>query len=92
MATIKVFYTEGYNTWIVKEPVEINTDDYPELEGMSKEEIEKYLTQNASEMRSSEGDDADSYSLYDECFDQDDKRVKEYNNEVSFQIELENEK
>ncbi len=51
-----------------------------------------YLTQNASEMKSSEGDEADSYSLYDECFDQDDKRVKEYNNEVSFQIELENEK
>jgi len=91
MAYIKVFYTEGYNTWIVKEPVEINIDDYPELEGMSKEEIEKYLTENADKMKSSEGDDADSYSLYDECFDQDERRTKEYNNEVSFQIELENE-
>jgi hypothetical protein len=87
MAHIKVFYTEGYNTWIVKEPVEINTDDYPELEGMSKEEIEKYLTKNASNMKSSEGDDPDSYSLYDECSEMNDVRVKEYNHETSFQIE-----
>jgi len=58
---------------------------------MSKEEIEKYLTENADKMKSSEGYDADSYSLYDECFDQDERRTKEYNNEVSFQIELENE-
>jgi hypothetical protein len=87
MAHIKVFYTEGYNTWIVKEPVEINTDDYPELEGMSKEEIEKYLTKNASNMKSSEGDDPDSYSLYDECSEMSDVRVKEYNHETSFQIE-----
>lgn len=87
MAHLKVFYTEGYNTWTVKEPVLINLDDYPELNGLSKEEIEKYLTENADKMKSSEGDDADTYSLYDECMDQDDKRVKEYNNEVSFQVE-----
>ena len=87
MANLKVFYCEGYNTWIVKEPVEINLEDYPELNGLSIEEIQKYLTQNADKMKSSEGDDADVYSLYDECMDQEDKRVKEYNNEVSFQIE-----
>ena len=90
MAKIKVFYTEGYNTWIVKEPIEIDTADYPELEGLSKDEIEKYLTANADSMKSSGGDEADTYSLYDECFDQDEIRTKEYNNEVSFQIELEN--
>lgn len=88
MATIKVFYTEGYNTWIVKEPVEINTDDYSELQGLSKEEIEAYLTKNAESMKSSEGDDANTYSLYDECFDQEEIRNKEYNNEISFQIEI----
>lgn len=87
MAQLRVFYTEGYNTWVVKEAVEINTDDYPELNGLSNEEIEKYLTNNADKMKSSEGDDPNSYSLYDECMDQEDKRVKEYNNEVSFQIE-----
>ncbi len=92
MAKIKVFYTEGYSTWVVKEPIEIDTADYPELEDLSKEEIEKYLTKNADSMKSSEGDEPNSYSLYDECFDQDDIRTKEFNNEVSFQIELENEK
>ena len=87
MAKIKVFYTESYNTWIVKEPIEIDTDDYPELKGLSKDEIEKYLTNNATEMKSSEGDDSDSYSLYDEASEQDDRRVKEYGHETNFEIE-----
>lgn len=91
MATIKVFYTEGYNTWIVKEAIEINTEDYPELEGLSKEEIEEYLTKNATNMKSTEGDEPDSYSLYDECLEMDDIRVKEYNHESGFQVELKNE-
>ncbi len=88
MAKIKVFYTEGYNTWIVKEPIEIDTADYPELEGLSNEEIEKYLTKNASNMKSTDGDEPDAYSLYDECSEMDDIRVKEYNHETSFQIEI----
>jgi hypothetical protein len=87
MAKIKVFYTEGYSVWIVKEPVIIDTDDYPELEGLSNEEIEKYLTKNADTMKSSEGDEPNSYSLYDECYEQDEIRNKETGNEVSFQIE-----
>ncbi len=87
MAKIKVFYTEGYSVWVVKEPVIIDTADYPELEGLSKEEIEKYLTKNADTMKSSEGDEPNSYSLYDECYEQDDIRNKETGNEVSFQIE-----
>ena len=67
MVTIKVFYTEGYNTWIVKEPVEINTEDYPELEGMSEEEAKDYIKWNACDMYK-EGED--SYSLWDELLDQ----------------------
>lgn len=88
MAKIRVFYTEGYNTWIVKEAVEIDTDEYPELKDLSKDDIEKYLTDNAMDMKSSTGDDPSSYSLWDECQEQNDKRVKEYNNEVSFQVEI----
>jgi hypothetical protein len=38
-------------------------------------------------MKSSEGDEPNSYSLYDECYEQDDIRNKETGNEVSFQIE-----
>lgn len=87
MAKIKVFYTEGYSMWVVKESIEIDTDNYPELKDLNKEEIEKYLTQNASDMKSSEGDEPNAYSLYDECYEQDDIRNKETNNEVSFQIE-----
>ena len=87
MAKIKVFYTEGYSTWIVKEPIEIDTDDYPELNGLSKDEIEKYLTKNATEMKSSEGDEPNMYSLYDEASEQNDIRVKEYGHETNFEIE-----
>lgn len=87
MAKIKVFYTEGWSTWIVKDSVEIDTDNYPVLQGMSKEEIAKYISLHAEEMRSSEGDDPDSYSLYDECQNQHDIRHKETGNEVAFQIE-----
>jgi uncharacterized protein len=36
---IKVYQTEEYVTYIVREPLTIDLDDYPELEGMSNEEI-----------------------------------------------------
>lgn len=88
MAKIKIFYTEGYDIWIVKEPIEIDTDDYPELKGLDKEEIEKYLNKHADEMKSSEGESPDEWSLYDEAQSQDDRRVKEYNHETNFQVEI----
>ena len=89
MAKIKVFYTEGFQTWIVKEPVEIDTNDYPELEGLSKEEVEKYLNDNASDMKSTDGDEANEWSLLDECSNMDDRRVKEYGHDSEFEVEIE---
>lgn len=88
MAKIKVFYTEGYATWVVKEPIEIDTADYPELEGMNVDEIESYLDENASQMKSTAGEDPDSFSLYDELNEQEDTRVKEYNHETNFKVEI----
>lgn len=87
MAKIKVFYTEGYDTWIVKNPVEIDTDSYPELQGLNEDEIIEYLKNNADNMKSSDGSDPEEWSLYDECQEQTDLKVKESNNEVSFLIE-----
>lgn len=91
MAKIKVFYTEGFNTWIVKEPIEIDTKDYPELEGLSKDEIEKYLDEHAHEMKSSEGEEPQIWSLYEQAQSEDDRRVKEYNHETNFQVEIDSE-
>jgi hypothetical protein len=31
---IKIHQTEAYTTFIVREPITIDLDDYPELEGM----------------------------------------------------------
>lgn len=36
--TIAVFATEYYETSIVREPIELNIEDYPELDGMTAEE------------------------------------------------------
>lgn len=51
MAKINVYGTESYCTWICREPVEVDTDNYPELEGMSDEEIKDYIRENAYEMK-----------------------------------------
>lgn len=42
--------TESYSTFISRESVTINTDDYPELQGMTEEEAQDYIKSNASEM------------------------------------------
>lgn len=91
MAKIKVHYSEGYDTWMIKEPVIIDTDNYPELNGLSTEEIVQYLNENASNMKSTDGDEPDTYSLYDEAIEKDNIRVKETNNEVSFVVEFDDE-
>ncbi len=49
--TITVFATESYETYLFRESLEINVEDYPELAGMSKEEIVSYVEENAWEMK-----------------------------------------
>ena len=48
---INVYVTESYTTWLVKEPIEIDTDNYPELEGKTEEEIKDYIRENCYEMK-----------------------------------------
>jgi len=49
--TIAVFATEYYETSITREPVELNIADYPELEGMTTQEVIDYVESNAWEMK-----------------------------------------
>jgi hypothetical protein len=51
MAKINVYRTESYDTWILKEPVEIDTDNYPEMEGMTEEEMKDYIRENYHDMK-----------------------------------------
>ena len=59
---MKIRMTRSYEMWESYEPIEINPEDYPELEGMSDEEILDYLNENMYEFElkdSSEGNLAD---------------------------------
>ena len=71
--TISVGLTESYSTWVVRESIEINIEDYPELVGMNEEEIQDYIRCNSGDMKSN---DEYSDSLYDELIQRDVVRDK----------------
>ena len=71
--TIAVFATEYYETSIVREPIELNIEDYPELEGMTAEEAIDYVESNAWEMAAT---DSDYDSLAEELNSQDIRRLR----------------
>ena len=62
--TISVRMTESYSTFVSHESIELNVEDYPELEGMTEEEIQDYIKSNSDDMKPTN----DEYytSLYDE--------------------------
>ena len=72
--TISVKMVEYYNTMVVREPIQINVADYPELNGMSEEEVKDYIKDNWSDMKSTNEEWYDS--LYDECMQSDVMREK----------------
>jgi hypothetical protein len=72
--TISVKMVEYYNTMVVREPIEINVEDYPELNGMSEEEMKNYIKENWSDMKSTNEEWYES--LYDECSQSDVMREK----------------
>lgn len=78
--------SEGYHTWNLKDVVEIETDNYPELQGKTPEEMAQYLTAKCNSLPSSEGDDPSSWSLFDELNDQDTISSKEKNYEIAVHL------
>ena len=85
--TIAVFATEYYETSLTREPIELNIEDYPELEGMTAEEAIDYVESNAWEMAAT---DSDYDSLAEELNSQDIRRDKITNEsqEISAQLEM----
>ena len=82
--TIKIYQTEEFTTYIVREPITIDLDDYPELEGMTCEEIADYLEGSSCDMKAQD----DSYNcLSDELIDQDILKDKIYGEEYSYKVE-----
>lgn len=74
VTTISVRMVEYYNTMVVREPVEIKVEDYPELNGMSEEEIQEYISENWSDMKPTNEEWFES--LYEECSQSDVIREK----------------
>ena len=83
---IKVCMTESYRTYIVRESIEINVEDYPELDGMSDEDIQDYIILNASDMKPTNEECYDS--LYDELLGEDVIRDKITDEEGEIIVEL----
>ena len=82
---VKIYQTESYITYVVREPIIIDLDEYPELEDMSNEEIVSYLESSSYDMKSQ---DVDSYdSLSDELSDKDVIKDKIYGDESSYVVE-----
>ena len=48
---IKIHAEETYTTTVYRESMEIDTDNYPELEGMTEDEISDYVDNNIWDMK-----------------------------------------
>ena len=48
---IKLHAEETYTTTVYREKMEIDTDNYPELEGMTEDEIGEYIDDNIWDMK-----------------------------------------
>ena len=88
--TFKVSAMESYCTTIYREEITINVDDYPQLEGMTDEEILEFVQFNASDIYK-KGDEENGYSLWDEMIEQDIERERIKGEEVDVIIEKDEE-
>jgi len=82
---VKIHQTESYTTYIVREPITIDLDEYPELERLTNDEIIDYLEGNSSEMKPQNEQYYDSLS--DELVEKDIIRDKINNEEYSYRVE-----
>ena len=48
---IKLHAEETYTTTVYREKMEIDTDNYPELEGMTEDQISDYIDNNVWDMK-----------------------------------------
>ena len=88
---IKVRISEGYDTWIVKESIQIDTSLYPQLKDIKdKEQLLKYLQDNIRDIEYINPitkELEEGWSLFDEMYEQDTIRHKETNYETHVHID-----
>lgn len=80
---LKIQILEGFHTTIWKEPIEIETDNYPEFSGKSATEVLELLKGKSYDIPFYDGDNtSEDWTVYDELMSQDDEYRKEKNNET----------
>ena len=87
MSKLKVFMSESWYTYRRSHSIEIDTDDYEELKGMTDEEAYEYLSENIwdFEMKKEKGD---KYSMtLSEELQEDWVREKIKNEEINLERE-----
>lgn len=83
---LKLFVEEKFTTTITREAFEIDTEDYPELQGMNEDEISDYIDNNVWDMAAI---DRDVYSSLAEQLSQATPENEDVSdNETSFYIEV----
>jgi hypothetical protein len=80
---LHVNVVESQTTYLTRESIEIDTDNYPELSNMTEDEVKTYITENAWDMKSTEGD---YFSLGEELIEQDLKFDNMSNLETEFEF------
>ena len=78
--------SEGYHTTNWKEPIEIETDDYPELRDMSQTEAVEFLNLHALKLPATPGSDPEDWSLYDSMMEQELEMTKEKQYETAVHV------
>jgi hypothetical protein len=70
---LKLYAEETFTTTLTRERVIIDTEDYPELEGMDEDQISDYIDENVWNMKPTEdgiysslGEELSDQSPYDE--------------------------
>jgi hypothetical protein len=74
---LKIQISEGFHTTIWRKPITIDTDKYPELKHLSKEDAIEYIQNNSNHMQLQQEGLEMEWSLLEELTDQDVEITKE---------------
>jgi hypothetical protein len=74
---LKIQISEGFHTTIWRKPITIDTDKYPELKYLSKEDAIEYIQNNSNHMQLQQEGLEMEWSLLEELTDQDVEITKE---------------
>jgi len=80
---INIRMTESYTTYVIRDSFVIDTDDYPELQGMSEVDMMKYVHENSETMEHKEWEQ----SLWDAASEMDVLRDKITDDTHDFHVE-----